>query len=141
MNNTNKLLVLYVLAAIVFCAGLYLHITAPASKEAQVQKWTLVTDKSTYKGEALTDLTLMWIVSPKGDWFVVPEAYKTRFRYCKQGEQLQLPESAHLWDRVIMAPEKAETAKLQMGLPVNRGNGINADIKSVLMPTHFYSRS
>lgn len=138
--NTTKMLVLYVIAGIVFCTGLALHINKP-SKEAQVQKWTLVTDKTTYKNEALTDLDLMWVISPKGEWFVVPEAQKSRFRNSKKGEHVQLPESAHLWDRVIMAPGQVDSAKLQMGLPVSRPNNLNPDIKSVLVPSYFYSRS
>ena len=138
----NKLIALYVVAGLIAGAGLALHITAPtASKEAQVQKWTLVVDKTTYKGEPLTDLNLMWVVSPKGEWFIVPEAHKTRFRYCKQGEHVQLPDSAPLWDRVIKAPGRVDSARLQMGLPVSRPNRTDPEIDSRMVPTYFYSRS
>jgi hypothetical protein len=138
----NKLIVMYVVAAAVFCAGLALHVTAPkAAKETQVQKWTLVRDKTTYKGESLTDLDLMWVISPKGEWLVVPEAQKERFKSSKQGEHVQLPESVKLWDRVIMAPGQTDSAQLQTGLPVSRPNSLNPDIKSVLIPSYFYSRS
>lgn len=136
----NKLIAMYVVAAGVFCSGLYLHISKPSAK-SEVQKWTLVCDKTTYKGEALTDLDLMWVISPKGEWFVVPEAQKARFRTSKKGEHVQLPDSAHLWERVIMAPGQNDSSKLQMGLPVSRPNNLNPDIKSVLVPTYFYSRS
>jgi hypothetical protein len=138
--NTGKMAVLYVILAFVFCSGIYLHVSKPQEK-AEIQRWTLVTDKTTHKGQALTDLDLMWVISPKGEWFVVPEAQKTRFKASKSGEHIQLPESAHLWDRVLMAPDKADSAKLRMGLPVSRTNSINTDIESVLIPSYFYSRS
>jgi len=136
----NKLISLYVAAAVLFLSGIYLHLTQPASK-AEVQKWTLVTDKTTYKGEVLTDLDLMWVISPKGEWFSVPEAQKARFKSAKKGEHVQLPDSVHLWDRVIVAPGRVDSARLQMGLPVSRPNKLNSEIDSRLVSSHFYSRS
>lgn len=136
----NKLLSLYVVAAIIFCAGLYLHLTKSAPK-AEVQKWTLVVDKTTYRGEPLTDIDLMWIISPKGEWFSVPEAQKARFKTAKKGEHVQLPDSVHLWDRVIIAPGRVDSARLQMGLPVSRPNKLNSEIDSRMIASHFYSRS
>jgi hypothetical protein len=136
----NKLLAMYVAVAVVFCAGLYLHVSKPSAK-SEVQKWTLVVDKTTYKGEALTDLDLMWVISPKGEWFSVPEAQKARFRTAKKGEHVQLPDSAPLWDRVIVAPGRVDSARLQMGLPVSRPNKLNPEIDSRMIASHFYSRS
>ena len=136
----NKLLAMYVAVAVVFCAGLYLHL-AQAAPKSEVQKWTLVCDKTTYKGEVLTDLDLMWVISPKGEWFSVPEAQKARFKSSKKGEHVQLPDSVHLWDRVIMAPGRVDSARLQMGLPVSRPNKLNPEIDSRMVPTYFYSRS
>ena len=137
----NKLLALYVMVTMVFCAGLYLHMHQAAAAKSEVQKWTLVVDKTTYRGEPLTDIDLMWIISPKGEWLIVPEAQKPRFRTAKEGEHVQLPDSAPLWDRVIKAPGRVDSARLQMGLPVSRPNKLNSEIDSRMVSSYFYSRS
>ena len=136
--NTSKLLVLYVIAGLVFCSGLYLHISKPSAK-AEIAKWTMVLDKTTHKGEPLYN-DHVWVISPAGEWLIVPDAYKERLKMTKNGETFTLPESVSVWDRVIRKPSKEDCAKLRMGLLVSKTNSIDPDIKSVMIPGYFYSK-
>ena len=137
--NTSKLLVLYVIAGLVFCSGLYLHISKPSAAKTEIAKWTMVFDKTTHKGEPLS-IDHMWVISPAGEWLIVPDAYKERLKMTKNGETFTLPESVSAWDRVLGKPSKEDCAKLRMGLIVNRTNSIDSDIKSAMVPGYFYSK-
>jgi hypothetical protein len=98
------------------CAFLIGQYTAVRHEEPKShEKWLLVSNDL---GDAFHGL---WVVSPKGDWHIVPEAYKNDFKGLKEGASMPLPATLNSWDKCLVPPKSEEMAKLWRGYSIQDG--------------------
>jgi hypothetical protein len=99
-----------------------------------VEKWVVVSDQVTMNGGPTT-AHLRWVISPKGDWFIVPEAHRSRFSGIENGAELTMPASAPAWDRPY-GRHTDWTHELQMGRSVT--TRAEPGYRAAFEPTCFY---
>jgi hypothetical protein len=118
MGNNKMILSLQVAVfALMLMLGAFVAGQWTATKEEPKphEKWLLVSNDL---GDAFHGL---WVVSPKGDWHIVPEAYKNDFKGLKEGASMPLPATLNSWDKCLVPPKGEEMAKLWRGYSIQDG--------------------
>ena len=132
--------------ATAFCVAIGVHLAAallvagalwgaPTPEAApMLEKWVAVSDQTMMNGTTVT-AHLRWVISPKGEWLIVPEAHRSRFTGIENGAELTLPASAPAWDRPY-GRHTDWTHELQMGRTVT--TRAEPGYRSAFEPTCFY---
>ena len=118
-------------AALLVSAALW---AAPAEAPAKTEKWVAVSDQTMMNGTTTT-AHLRWVISPKGEWFIVPEAHRSRFSGIENGAELTMPASAAAWDKPY-GRHTDWTHELQSGRSVT--TRAEPGYRSAFEPTCFY---
>jgi hypothetical protein len=81
--------------AVVFASGFS---ASPPAPQPKFEKWHIVEDSVSFPSGGVT-VTRFHIISPEGDWFIVPPAYKEIVDNWVDGSVVQVPPHARMWNK------------------------------------------